>query len=88
MKPDWNRILSTLLVAGYFVTGCLAGGPKMGFVLVMFTAFPLACIWFSEAMGGHIGLHGYIGITESSPPFMVRILGWVLLIIPFGSILL
>jgi len=44
--------------------------------------FPLACIWFSEAMGGYTWPTTGIAITAPSPGLIVRILGWVVLLLP------
>jgi hypothetical protein len=44
--------------------------------------FPLASIWFSEAMGRYTGPSTGIAITAPSPGLIVRILGWVVLFLP------
>jgi hypothetical protein len=82
MTWSWNRILSALVALVYVVGAALAGGAeggcKMGLVLIL----PLACIWFSEAMGGYTGPTTSMPITAPSPGIMVCILGWVILLLP------
>ena len=50
--------------------------------LAITVIFPLACIWFADAMGGFVGPASTIAITASSPGILVRILGWVVLVLP------
>ena len=51
---------------------------KIGIFLIL----PLACIWFADAMGGYTGPTANMAITAPSPGMIVRILGWVLLLLP------
>jgi hypothetical protein len=82
MTLSWNRILSGLLAASYIIGGSVTGGAKGGFILAMFVILPLACIWFSDAMGGFTGLAIDIGITAQSPGIFVCIVGWLILLLP------
>jgi hypothetical protein len=54
-RMNWNRLLSGLLAAGYIVAAFAWGGAKPGFIATLFVILPLACIWFSDAMGGYVG---------------------------------
>jgi hypothetical protein len=85
----WNKIISTLVAVSYLVVAFLASGGKGVFGVVLFLILPMFCIWFSDAMGGYTGFFP-IGdsITQQSPGILVRILGWVLLLLPimFGII--
>jgi hypothetical protein len=85
---SWNRILSGLLAVGYIVGAFASGGGETGFKALAFVILPLACIWFSEPMGGFTGLSGSIGITAPSPSIFVCIAGWLLLILPLIFIIL
>jgi len=51
-------------------------------MVLLFCLFPLACIWFGEAMGGYVGPAGMMGITEPTPGIIICILGWLLLLLP------
>ena len=82
MTLTWNRILSGLLAAGYVVVGFASSGGETAFKALGFAILPLACIWFSEPMGGFTGLSGNIWITAPSPSIFVCIAGWLLLILP------
>jgi hypothetical protein len=79
---DLNRILSGLLAVMYVVAAFVGNGAETCFKVVMFLILPLACIWFGDAMGEYIGQSGSGYITETSPGFLVRILGWLLLLLP------
>jgi len=86
MTLSWNRILSGLLALSYVIGAFVTGGGEAGFKVLGFVILPLACIWFSEPMGGYTGPSGYIGsgsfITAPSPGVLVCILGWVVLLLP------
>jgi hypothetical protein len=82
MTLSWNRILSALLAVIYFIAALLTGGPEAGFKVLGFVILPLACIWFSEAMGGYTGPTASMPITAPSPGIMVCIAGWVLMLLP------
>jgi hypothetical protein len=82
VELTWNRILSASLAAVYVALGFLAGGPEAGCKMVLGVILPLACIWFSDAMGGYNGWVGSGSITSPSPGLIVCILGWVLLLLP------
>ena len=88
--PDWfpnmSRALS-LAVASIYVGltiysaphGMLTGGLlKVGGGLL----FPLACIWFGDEMGDYVGTLPGPGINRTSPGWMVKLGGWVLLLLP------
>jgi hypothetical protein len=77
-----NRVVSSLVAFGYVVAGVLAGGVGGGFIAFVFVILPLACIWFSDAMGGFTGIAGSVGVTASSPGLFVCIAGWILLLLP------
>lgn len=43
---------------------------------------PLACIWFGDELGEYVGALPGPGINRKSPGWMVKIGGWVLLLLP------
>jgi len=77
-----NRILSGLLAATYFVVALCGGGAEAGFKVALFLVLPLACIWFSEAMGGYTGPAWHATITAPTPAVFVCLGGWLLLLLP------
>ncbi len=79
---NWNRILSALLAMIYVIGAGMHGGGESAYKVGMFAILPLACIWFSEAMGGFIGQTGRGYITTTSPGLVVCIMGWILLLLP------
>lgn len=83
---NWNKLLSGLVAVIYIVLAAIHGGAEMAFRVVLFLILPLACIWFSDAMGRYTGtgsmLWSQFPITEESPGILVCILGWVVLLMP------
>jgi hypothetical protein len=80
---NWNKTLSGLLAVAYIVVALVHDGAKTAFVFAIFLMLPLGCIWFSDAMGGYKGGFAMSApITYPSPGFLVRIVGWVLLLLP------
>ncbi|MCC6694547.1 MAG: hypothetical protein IT365_02850 [Candidatus Hydrogenedentes bacterium] len=79
-----NRILSGFIAVVYLVAAYLAGGGEATFKLALYLILPLACIWFSDAMGGYTGssLGAQPSITESTPGCFVAFGGWLLLLLP------
>jgi len=88
MTFNWNRILSGLLASGYVIGAFATGGGEAGFKVLAFVILPVACIWFSEPMGGFTGWSGNIWINAPSPRIFILIVGWVLLILPLLFIVL
>ena len=82
---NWNRILSSLVAVIYMVMAAIHGGAELAFKFGLFLMLPLGCIWFSDAMGGYTGL-GLLGygapITKQSPGMLVRVMGWIVLLLP------
>jgi hypothetical protein len=81
---DWNRVLSGLLALIYLLLALFAGGLETGLKLLAFLILPLACIWFSDAMGRYTGRFPISagGINQQSPGCLVCIVGWLLLLLP------
>jgi hypothetical protein len=86
---DWNRILSLVVAAGWLGLGVTAGA--VGIVAaVLFLVLPLACIWFPDTMGGLKTVLPSLApraIDRESSPWAVRLLGWVLLLLPLVGVL-
>jgi hypothetical protein len=82
---NWNKILSALVAITYIVIAVVHGEAKPAFEFAIFLILPLGGIWFSDAMGGYVGL-GLMEfgapITNRSPGIMVCIMGWVVLLLP------
>jgi hypothetical protein len=76
-----SRIASSVLAAGYIVSGFATEGGEGGLKVLIMVTLPLACIWFGDAMGGFTGPAGSIGITAPSPGMVVCIAGWIVLLL-------
>ncbi len=82
MTLSRNRLLSGVLAVIYVAVAGVIGGAEGAFRLGMFVILPLACIWFSEAMGGYVGPVWRAVVTSPSPAIFVCIGGWLLLLLP------
>lgn len=82
---DRNRVVSGALAAGWLVFLFLLGGGELVMRGVLALILPLACIWFPDAMGGMTtrlpSPVSTVPITGTSPACIVRILGWVMLLL-------
>jgi hypothetical protein len=79
---DWNRVISGLLAVIYLAIAFAHGGIRSGFEVGIGLVFPLACIWFADAMGGYTGPTMSMAITQPSPGVIVCVLGWFILLLP------
>ncbi|HXQ70962.1 MAG TPA: hypothetical protein VN844_10770 [Pyrinomonadaceae bacterium] len=82
-----GRTLSLIIAAVYLVLTAIAGssrGRLLPNLLIVFGGLllPLACIWFGDELGEYVGTLPGSGITRKSPGWMVKIGGWVLLLLP------
>jgi len=75
-----------IVISCFYLLIFLVYGKSFDWVrLLMFLILPLACIFFSEAMGsGTTNLTNLtnIPITKTSPGCFIALLGWVLLLLP------
>jgi hypothetical protein len=77
-----NRLFSASLASTYILLSVFLGGAEAAFKTGLFVILPLACIWFSEAMGGYVGPNWREAITSPTPAIFVCIGGWLLLLLP------
>jgi len=81
------RILSLLIAIAYLVIGCLqarSAAQLFATLLLLSGALllPLACIWFGDELGEYVGVLPGPSINRKSPAWMVKLGGWVLLLLP------
>ena len=79
-----SRLLSGIVALLYLGAAIALGNSQIIFKIVMFLILPLACIWFSDAMGGYKGFLTFPrpAITKRTPGFFVALVGWILLLMP------
>lgn len=75
------------LLAGFYLVLQGANGADLSALVLMFIAllFPLACIWFAEALGNLTGVTWGLtspSITQTTPADFVAIGGWIVLLTP------
>ena len=78
-----------MIAAGYLLvllfmprSGSIPG--KLGILLAVaaYLLLPLLCIWFGDEMGNYTGTLPGPAINKPTPGCLVRIGGWVLLLLP------
>lgn len=79
-----SRLLSGIVALFYLGAAIALGDYQIIFKVAMFLILPLACIWFSDMMGGYTGflLFPRPAITKETPGFFVALVGWMLLLTP------
>ncbi|MBN1270334.1 MAG: hypothetical protein JXB04_12155 [Kiritimatiellae bacterium] len=78
-----SRSISGIIALVYLAVAYLADGPELTWRVAIFLVLPLACIWFSDAMGGYTGVgFGRGAITSTTPGCFVAFGGWLLLLLP------
>ncbi len=78
-----SKILSLCIAFAYVALAFYNGKSDDGAYLVMFLFLPLACIWFSDVMGGYTGYGiSTAPITKTTPGCVVALGGWLLLLLP------
>ena len=83
-----SRVLSTVFAIVILVVALFLGVGMPGTLrLVAFLLLPMACIWFSDAMGNLTGIRMGLArptITSSTPGIAVAFGGWILMFVAFG----
>ena len=77
-----GRIISLVISIAYLVVAYHANGAETAFKAGMFLILPLACIWFSDAMGSFTGVMRGQHINATTPGGLVAFGGWLLLAMP------
>lgn len=83
-----GRTFSGGVVLAYLIFAWFGGGGEALFKMAIFLIFPLACIWFSEAIGDYTGSTGFgkPAITQTTPGCLVAAGGWFLLLLPVVAV--
>ena len=72
-----------MIAVAYLFAAYALGGGEFAFRMWIYLILPLACIWFSDAMGRHTGPYSLsFWITKTTPGGFVAFGGWVLLLLP------
>ena len=84
-----SRLLSGIVALLYLGAAIFLGNSQIIFRMVVFLILPLACIWFSDTMGGYRGflLFPRPAITKRTPGFFVALVGWMLLLTPLAIVI-
>ena len=79
-----SRLLSGIVASVYLCAAIATGDARIILNMTICLIFPLACIWFSDAMGSYTGILSFPrpAITRRTPGFFIALAGWVLLLMP------
>ena len=75
---QWQRVISFLLAGAYVISAFARSDLIAGVEMSLFCALALGCIWFPDTLGEYMAGR----ITDPSPPVLVNLLGWVVLLVP------
>lgn len=75
-----NRGLSAAIAFAYLGLAYFHGGGLDVTKVAVALLLPMACIWFSEAMGEYTGMIRLQPVTDSTPLVFVCVAGWFLLL--------
>ena len=78
-----HRLASLILAGIYLAAAFIATEPLVALRIAIGLILPMACIWFPEPIGSYTGFMGRAYITQKSPAFIVRFMGWMLMLTPF-----
>ena len=78
----WVSKGASLLVAALCVTAAFhKAGAEGAARIAVYLLLPMACIWFSSALGSYVGPFSWFrNINRPTPAFFVAIGGWLLLL--------
>ena len=77
-----RRILSGIIAVLYLLIAYYSGGSGGAVKCAAYLVLPLACIWYSEAMGNYDGILMQGGPMTQTPGCLVAMGGWFLLLLP------
>ena len=82
---DWHCHIAGIVSIAYIIIGYMLNGSETALkITFQFLPLPLILIWFGDTIGrvtGMIGLRP--NIIKTSPGYIVKILGWAILMVPF-----
>ena len=89
-----SRFFSLLIAAGYLIIVLFMPASsipaRLGVVLLVaaYLLIPLLCIWFADEMGNYVGAVPGPAINKRTPGCLIRVGGWVLLLLPVIAFLI
>ena len=84
-KLTVERLVSLVVLSIYLAIAFRQGGAASALGAVPYTLLPLACIWFAEQLTDYRGWGNLHLVTDFSPAVLIRIGGWILLLLPFWA---
>lgn len=81
LNIDKERLISFSIALVYIVFTLIFGGIYV-IATIIYLIFPMAAIWFSDELGDYTGSIGRNYIDTKSPGCIVKVIGWVMLMLP------
>lgn len=85
------RKISLGIAIIYLILALIFGGGQLFLIAIIAFIWPVAMIWFGQAIGDYLGGFHRIGrpyITKKSPGSLVSLFGWIFLMAPAIIILI
>jgi hypothetical protein len=84
-----GNVIAGCIALLYVVVTSVFAGPPTVLVVVLRMVVPLLCIWAPDVMSRYTGSAFYsVRITHASPPGIVSVLGWLLLLLPLVQVMI
>ena len=86
---SWSRIGVLFVAGGYLVAAYASGEARFIVATVIFLAFPVAMIWFADDLASDTGVVvDWHRVSMPSPPGLVKLFGFVILLAPAAAVFL
>ncbi|MBU0687548.1 MAG: hypothetical protein KKB81_06865 [Candidatus Margulisbacteria bacterium] len=77
-----EKVISSIIAVIILALSYFAGFNLRNFLLlIVYLAFSLSLIWSAEGWGAYRGLMGHSSVNAATPPILVKIGGWLLLLL-------
>ena len=77
-----EKIIALVISTFYLIVIYTVGGAGTCLTLFALLLIPISCIWFGSMMASYKGLLGGGYITKELLRWLVRAIGWLLLLLP------
>ena len=78
-----SRVLSLIVAGIYIIAAIFSGKPAIVLsMLLVFLPLPLGCIWFADELGAYEGPGRAGWWMNPTPGIFLKIIGWILLLLP------
>ncbi len=75
------RTLSLIVASVYLVVAYLFADTYVLLKIISFLLVGIVCIWFGDPLGRLTGFMGNISVNQETPDSVIKILGWIVLLL-------